>query len=791
MGYFALKADMAKAYDRVEWRFLCGMMRRLGFNEKWIKLIFHCISTVQYSICINGKVVGNIRPSRGLRQGDPLSPFLFLLCAEGLSALFKHECSVGGLKGLQCGRAGPMVSHLLFADDSFFFMEATTNSCARFREVMGWYEKASGQLVNLHKSSVCFSPHLGQVVETELASTLGVNKVPCHEKYLGLPCFAGRSKASLFQSFRDRIWNKLFGWKSKLFSVGGREVFLKSVIQAIPTYVMNLFRLPDKLIQEIHRLCARFWWGGDDTRRKMHWCSWERLCWHKVDGGMGFRDLTTFNKALLAKQAWRILQWPTSLAARVMKGIYFPCGDFLNVKSTNRSSYIWRSILWGRELLLEGSRWAVGNGNKIDIRKDSWIPKKNPACTYSFKGQTGISMVCDLKTETGCWNSELLDSLFSAEEAGQIMSIPISLHDEDHLIWHFNSSGDYSVKSGYWNAIRIKGWGQVSTSAGHSPWWRSLWQLSIPSKVKIFIWRACLNWIPTQFNLMKHGVPTSQHCPLCNLADESTIHALWNCSRLKDIKKKFPHASLPMVSAFPDFYTFVGECWDFLSKDEVEILLLVFWRIWHRRNKYVHDHITLDDRLVLEWALDFHSRYKEANSNPITSSPSRGLSDIRERAPVLHDRWDPPPAGCVKLNVDAGLAVDSRRVGCGAVVRDHMGGFLASSSIPIEALISPPVAEALAVLQGLILCSRLGFNNVIVESDCQRLCKVLTNRTPLYAEFGFVISDILLLCDKLKIVGFNYCKRTNNEIAHGLARIALSIDNSIIWWPGLPHCLYP
>ena len=164
------------------------MMHQLGFHDKWISLIHHCISTVNYSVCINGKVVGNIKPSRGLRQGDPLSPFLFLICAEGLSTLIKNECSSGRLRGIRCGRSGPMISHLLFADDSFFFLEATRSSCARFREVMGWYERASGQLVNLYKSSVCFSPAMGVHLEGELAQILGMNRVPCHEKYVGLPC---------------------------------------------------------------------------------------------------------------------------------------------------------------------------------------------------------------------------------------------------------------------------------------------------------------------------------------------------------------------------------------------------------------------------------------------------------------------------------------------------------------------------------------------------------------------------------------------------------------------------
>ena len=186
----------------------------------------------------------------------------------------------------------------------------------------------------------------------------------------------------------------------------------------------------------------------------MHWCSWERLCWHKSAGGLGFRDVSIFNKALLAKQAWRLYQCPNSLAARVMKGIYFPSTQFLQAKCTGRSSFLWRSVLWGRELFCEGSRWIVGDGSSINIQHDVWIPKKIPTTSYSFHGNPLLSTVKDLKTDSGGWNCSLIDSLFSPDEALQILSIPSSIHKKDHLIWHYNASGKYSVKSGYWAAIR-------------------------------------------------------------------------------------------------------------------------------------------------------------------------------------------------------------------------------------------------------------------------------------------------------------------------------------------------
>ncbi|KAL5556997.1 hypothetical protein UlMin_039233 [Ulmus minor] len=220
------------------------------------------ISSVTYSFQFNGRRFGHLTPTRGLRQGDPLSPYLFLLCGEGLSSLLHRYKQNGDLQGLRCGLRGPTIFHLLFADDSLFFLEARPSTCANLKEILKLYETASGQVVNLSKSAVCFGPNTSESDATHMAALLGVPRVRCHEKYLGLPCFSGRNKQGLFSSIRDRVWNKLSGWKSKLLSAGGKEILIKSVIQAIPAYAMNLFKLPSSLIRELHRLCGQFWWGG-------------------------------------------------------------------------------------------------------------------------------------------------------------------------------------------------------------------------------------------------------------------------------------------------------------------------------------------------------------------------------------------------------------------------------------------------------------------------------------------------------------------------------------------------
>lgn len=128
------------------------------------------------------------------------------------------------------------------------------------------------------------------------------------------------------------------------------------MVQAIPTYAMSCFRLPKGLLNKISSLCANFWWGSSDTKKRIHWKRWKELCKPKEQGGLNFRDLETFNQAMLAKQPWRMLVNPESTVARTLKGVYFPMTDLMQAGVTSRSSYFWKGFIWGLDLLKMGLR---------------------------------------------------------------------------------------------------------------------------------------------------------------------------------------------------------------------------------------------------------------------------------------------------------------------------------------------------------------------------------------------------------------------------------------------------
>lgn len=154
-GVIVLKLDISKAYDRVEWAFLEQTMNKLGFDEKWIRLVMDCITTVSFSVIINRTPTGMIIPQRGLRQGCPLSPYLFLICAEAFSNMLIQAERNKQIRGLKFGHH-ISISHLLFTDDSLIFSRASLKDCQHLKDIFDNYSAASGQIFNFEKSSMFF-----------------------------------------------------------------------------------------------------------------------------------------------------------------------------------------------------------------------------------------------------------------------------------------------------------------------------------------------------------------------------------------------------------------------------------------------------------------------------------------------------------------------------------------------------------------------------------------------------------------------------------------------------------
>ncbi|KAL6201797.1 hypothetical protein ACLB2K_025509 [Fragaria x ananassa] len=268
---FALKLDMNKAYDRVEWDFLDVALLEFGFCSDWFPLVMKVVSSVSFSILINGKQGQPFTPTRGLRQGDPLSPYLFLIVGEVLSkSIITATCS-NHLQQIKLSTGCLGLSRLLFADDSLFFLKATPTNCNSLKGILDSYCTALGQSVNLGKSSIFFSAFTPLQLQESIASTLNIRISDKPGIYLGLPTHWGNSKKSVLAYIRERNKQKLEGWKANVLSQAGREVLIKAVAMAVPAYPVSIFLLPVTLCKALNFDISNFWWGFLDSKDKLYW----------------------------------------------------------------------------------------------------------------------------------------------------------------------------------------------------------------------------------------------------------------------------------------------------------------------------------------------------------------------------------------------------------------------------------------------------------------------------------------------------------------------------------------
>uniref|UniRef100_A0A803PLQ3 Reverse transcriptase domain-containing protein n=1 Tax=Cannabis sativa TaxID=3483 RepID=A0A803PLQ3_CANSA len=250
-GYMALKLDMSKAYDCVEWYFLCNMMRKMGFHERIVDLILQCIYSVSYIITHGGREVGPILPGRGIHQGDPLSPYLFLICAEGFSSLIKRFEACGDLHGCHVCNGAPTISHILFADDCYLYCKANDTEASNVIRLLQVFEEASGQCVNFTRFTIFFSMNTTAATKDRMCTLLGMMDAPADSLYLRLPCTMSHNKNAISGFLKDKMQKCIQSWKGHLLSKVGKEVLQKTVVQALPTYAMSVFLFPVEMCNKL------------------------------------------------------------------------------------------------------------------------------------------------------------------------------------------------------------------------------------------------------------------------------------------------------------------------------------------------------------------------------------------------------------------------------------------------------------------------------------------------------------------------------------------------------------
>ena len=361
-GNLALKIDVSKAFDTLNWTFLIKVLKAFGFSDIfcfWINSILH---SATISILINGSQHGYFNCTRGVRQGDPLSPLLFCIVEEVLSRGITKLVQEGKVELISASRNSQIPSHCFYADDLMVYCRGKISGLEALKELFTQYAYCSGQSINLRKSSI----HAGGINQqrlNHLANLLGFSIGNLPFIYLGVPIFKGRPKTIYFQSTADKIRLKLANWKAALLSIAGRVQLVKSVVQGMLIHTISIYSWPVALLRQIEKWIKNFIWSGDVNKRKMVTVAWKKVCSDYEEGGLGTKSLICLNEAYNLKLCLELMQkdeqWAIVLRSRMMRGS--------NCINHHIFSSIWSSVKNEFQTIKDNSTWWLGDGDKIQF----------------------------------------------------------------------------------------------------------------------------------------------------------------------------------------------------------------------------------------------------------------------------------------------------------------------------------------------------------------------------------------------------------------------------------------
>ncbi|GJT84525.1 RNA-directed DNA polymerase, eukaryota, reverse transcriptase zinc-binding domain protein [Tanacetum coccineum] len=513
------KVDFEKAYDSVRWDYLDDILRNFGFGEKWCMWIQNCLRSSRGSVIVNGSLTEEFLFYKGLKQGDPLSPFLFILVMDTLHMSFQRLVDTGLFKTIVL-TPSLHLSHMFYADDAIFMGHWSEANIDILAKVLECFHRASGLRINMSKSKL-----MGIAVDVDkveqAAAKIGCTVLNTPFSYLGTNVGGCMSRIQSWKETLEEMKLRLSKWKIKTISIGGRLTLLKSVLGSMPIYHMSIFRTPMKVLQCMESLRSKFFNGVEDGSKKAIWVNWKNMLSPKSKGGLSVSSLFALNRALMFKWVWRFITQNSSLWARVIKALHGEEGK-IGKKMNYRYSSIWLDIIHEVERLkvrgidlISYIHSKLGNGLSTSFWEVPWC------------GEAALKNFSFRRAPRG-GAEQTQFQLLKEKVEGYVL-----VNKNDRWVWSLEGSGDFSVSS-----VRklIDGVTLPEVSS------MTRWIKAVPIKVNVHTWKVKLDCLPTRLNISRRGMDIdSILCPMCGKAVESTRHIFFTCEISTQILRKIAH----------------------------------------------------------------------------------------------------------------------------------------------------------------------------------------------------------------------------------------------------------
>ncbi|KAJ9536534.1 hypothetical protein OSB04_un000286 [Centaurea solstitialis] len=530
----AFKIDLRKAYDTVDWNFLIKMLCGFGFHPVLCRWIEEMLNTTSFSIALNGETVGFFKGARGLRQGDPISPYLFTLVMEGFAMILRQCIQEEANFRYHQGCEDMQITHLCFADDLFVFTSANVESIEVLRRALDRFRTRSGLEPDLAKSEVFFC-NVPLEDRQVILNILPLNTGTFPIRYLGVPLSATCLRVGDFAPLINRVRGRIHDWKSKFLSYGGRKQLIMSVLQSMQLYWMMVFVLPSSVIHDLEGMFRDFLWAQGNNSRGKCKVAWDAVCKPIHCGGLGFKRLSLWNRTLITKHIWDLLTNRQTLWVAWIRRYRIMDGSLWSIRPRPNWSWVFRKLLSIRPLVRHFFLHQLGNGLNANAWEDNWFTSIPLSLSISYRHfrmlgfelrSTARDVIVALD---GVWPQVWVDSNPNVF----VQPIPATIdHLEDTIKW----LGPNNVLS----VFTVKdAWRSLDGNHQIMSWTKFVWFKYHVPKHGFCMWMACLRRLPThdRIAVWKEN-PPDLICPLCNACPDSHNHLFFSCPFSREVWRR-------------------------------------------------------------------------------------------------------------------------------------------------------------------------------------------------------------------------------------------------------------
>ncbi|XP_050212856.1 uncharacterized protein LOC126664492 [Mercurialis annua] len=646
---FLIKLDFKKAFDSISWNFILQMLSTMNFDPIWIKWITSFFGSAQLSVLINGSPSKNFNMGRGVRQGDPISPMLFVLAVEGLKAIFSNANHLGLIDGIHVGNYAEPISILQFADDTLLFIPNNLEMVRNLLRILRCFELISGLQINFQKSAIV-GLNVDDASLNAAAEILQCKIDFLPFTYLGLPLGSKSVKAGLWEPIVNNFTSQLATWKGKLLSPAGRLVLIKSVLSSLPVYYLCSFSIPQSVINTLERYMRRFLWSGSGDNMGFSKVSWNDVCLPIDRGGLNITPMRLKNQSLLLKWIWKLRTSSKLTLWFEVISCSSDITDWRDLETINigKLSHLWRGIynacvknshIWNS---FKGELTAIlGNGANIDFWQDKWAGNLTLSCTFprlfSLAMDKQVSVLETFNVDHNSfgirWKRRLRvgDQQLLQQLQDQIVTFVPDVESRDHFCWnkkenytpaafrqllqHSSSSVQFNISLS--SAANRRVTHQLPRHLNCS----YFWDFRIPPKINFFLWLLMRDRISSKAALAHRGILHTENinCSYCSL-DETSLHIVMHCRYAWLTWNKLLHMC-DVHTALPfnllEFFSF----WTSLSVKRYRVLwqtiwFFCIWELWKARNKRVFQNLFVEvDQVIFMAVCKAVEFYKDNNRN--------------------------------------------------------------------------------------------------------------------------------------------------------------------------------